>query len=135
MAVRRRLHLYRSLLLKRLSSPRLMSKRLRGAIRDGLWSSSDVPGAGVLLRVEPYWEAGKSIRGVMNVGTADPQNRPAWSCASPSRPLRSTKGTPPRRNPPQTVLGFVRLKHGVGPATRPLSYRQLNAIHGRFLNG
>src|SRR4029077_21272495 len=137
MAVRRRLHLYRSLLLKRLSSPKLISNRLRGAIREGLWSSSDVPGAGILMRVEPYWEAGQSNRGVENVGTADPQNKPAWSCWSPVRPLRATKGTPPLRKevPPQTVLGFVRLKHGAGPATRPLSYRQLNAIHGRFLNG
>src|SRR5882672_4111854 len=124
MAVKRRLHLYRSLFLKMLSSPTLRSNKLRGAIRDGLWSSSDVPGAGILMRVEPYWEAGQSIRGVVNVGTADPQNKPAWSCWSPVRPLRSTKGTPPMRNPPQTVFGFVMLKHGAGPATRPLSYRQ-----------
>ena len=33
------------------------SKRLRGAMRGGLWSSSPVPGAGMLTRFEEYCEA------------------------------------------------------------------------------
>ena len=45
-----------------MSSPKLTSNRLRGAIRGGLWSSSSVPGAGILMRVEPYWEAGHDVK-------------------------------------------------------------------------
>src|ERR1700688_2987222 len=132
MAVSRRLHLYRSL-RNRLSSPRLRSKRLRGAMRDGLWSSSDVPGAGILISVEPYWDAGHDANAAVRVAATPLQVRPACTCWSAVIPLRSTVGTPPLRKdvPAQTVFGLVMLKHGTPPATRPLSYLQLTAIQGR----
>src|SRR5208282_4267164 len=59
MAVKRRLHLYRSP-RKRLSSPTARSNRLRGAMRGGLWSSFSVLMPGTLMNVEPNCVAGHS---------------------------------------------------------------------------
>src|ERR1700687_498224 len=139
MTVTRALHLKRSL-WNRLSSPMLRSKRLREAIREGLWSLSAVPGAGILIRVEPYCDAGHVealLMGVVGVACTLPQNSPAWNCWSGDSPEASRVATPPTRMevPPQTLLGFVSLKQGTPPATRPLSYRQLAPIQGQFLRG
>ena len=50
-----------------LSWPTPMSKRLRDAMRGGLWSSSSVPGAGIESRVEPYRFAGQRPVGLIGV--------------------------------------------------------------------
>src|SRR5271167_1982715 len=62
------LHLYLSV-LNRLSSPIARSKRFRGAIRGGLWSSFSVPGAGTLVSVEPNCDA-RQVKGSGEVGVA-----------------------------------------------------------------
>src|SRR6266566_8570685 len=122
---------------KRLSSPKLMSNKFRGAIRDGLWSSSAVPGAGILIRVEPYWEAGQLAKPAVSVAATPLHVIPACTCWSAVRPLRFTKGVVPMKKdvPWQMLLGLVALKQGTPPATRPLSYRQLSAIQGQFFLG
>ena len=141
MTVTRALHLNRSP-WKRLSSPRLRSKRLRGAMRFGLWSSFSVPGAGILMKVDPYTDAGhtlgpskagllvhvgsvdrEEVIGVFIVGCVDPQKRPAWNCWSAEMPFKSTALTPLITiDWPQLFAGSVlKLKQGTGPATRPLS--------------
>ena len=61
MAVTCRLTLYLSP-WNRLSCPTARSKRFRGAMRGGLWSSFSVPGAGILTRVDPYCDAGQGDR-------------------------------------------------------------------------
>src|ERR1700730_17685168 len=121
MAVNCRLHLYFSP-WKRLSSPTETSKRLRGAMRWGLWSESCVPGAGMVTRVDPYCEADQDVGSLVNgVARTLPQNSPAWNSWSAVKPLRSTAFTPS--------------PNGTEPATRPLSYRQLNPTHGPFFHG
>src|ERR1700741_1389865 len=94
-----------------LSSPRLMSKRFRGAMRFGLWSSFSVPGAGIFMKVDPYIDAGHTLGPVPVLthvgsvdkedvirefigGCVDPQKSPAWNCWSAEMPFRSTALTP-----------------------------------------
>ena len=60
-----------------------MSNRLRDAMRGGLWSSSSVPGAGILIRVDPYCDAGQrpvGLIGVVGVACTLPQKSPASNC-------------------------------------------------------
>jgi len=62
-------------------------------MRGGLWSSSSVPGAGILIRVDPNCDPGHrpaTLIGVVGVACADPQNSPAWNCWSGVRPEKST---------------------------------------------
>src|ERR1039457_7698400 len=54
----RALHLYLSP-WRMLSWPTAISKRLRAPMRAGLWSALSVPGGGILIRVEPYCDAGQ----------------------------------------------------------------------------
>src|SRR5258707_15517555 len=112
MTVTRALHLNRSP-WNRLSSPRLRSKRLRGAMRLGLWSSFSVPGAGIFIKVDPNCDAGhtlgpsklellvhaglvdrEEVIGGFMVGREDPQKSPAWNCWSAEMPFKSTALTP-----------------------------------------
>ena len=64
--VRRALHLYLSP-WKMLSCPMAASKRLRDAMRGGLWSSFSVPAAGMLRYFDPYCEAGQRLFGLIGV--------------------------------------------------------------------
>ena len=89
MAVSRRLTLYLSP-RKMLSWPTARSKRLRGAIRGGLWSSFSVPGAGIETNVEPYCDGAQLVKGDVNVGNTLPQCRPACICWSAVRTVKST---------------------------------------------
>ena len=65
------------------SSPTEASKRLRGATRGGFLSSSSVPGAGTLIKVEENCEARHGVgRGVVGVALTPLQTKPAsnyWS--------------------------------------------------------
>src|SRR6266566_2449321 len=120
MTVKRKLHLYRSP-WKRLSSPTLVSNRLRGATREGLWSESFVPGAGRLKSLAPTGGCPAQtagVRGFANVATLLPQKRPIAICWSASSDA-STVGK-------SATNGEL--------ATSPLSYRQLKAIHGSELS-
>ena len=81
-ADKRRLHLCLSP-LKRLSSPTETSKRLRGAMRGGLWSSFSVPGAGIVTYLDLYSFAGQRRLGtdpIVGVANTPPQESPAWNC-------------------------------------------------------
>jgi hypothetical protein len=80
-------------------------------------SSFSVPGAGMLTHVEPYWDGAQPMSGGESVGNTLPQNSPACICWSAVNPVKSTG-----------VLGST--AKGTAPATIPLSYRQLNPIHG-----
>src|SRR5438270_3282919 len=100
----------------------LASKRLRGAIRAGFLSSFCVPGAGILMRVDPNCAGAQLVSGVLNVGTTFPQNNPAWSCWSAVNPVKSTGVV-------------VSAANGTAPATNPLSKRQLKANHGPSFQG
>src|SRR5437868_2777904 len=62
------------------------------------------------------------MRAVLNVGNTPPQCSPACICWSAVSPVRSTG-----------VVGSE--AKGTAPATMPLSYRQLNPIHGPVFRG
>src|SRR4051812_25477523 len=114
MAVSCRLHLYLSPRNK-LSSPTETSNRCRAAMRGGFLSSFSVPGAGIEIRVDPYWAGAHVVSGALSVGRTFPQNNPACNCSSALNPDRSTGVV-------------VSVAKGTAPATRPLSYRQLKPI-------
>src|ERR1022692_1499709 len=64
----------------RLSWPIETSKRLRDAMRGGLWSSFSVPGDGTLIRLDPNCDA-RHVEGSAVVGVArTPLHiNPAWN--------------------------------------------------------
>src|SRR5450432_1718709 len=88
MAVRRKLTLYLSP-RNMLSCPRATSKRFRGAIRGGLWSSPSLFGTGICSKVDPNCDTEHGLgRGCVGVARCDPQNRPASNSSS------ALRGTP-----------------------------------------
>ena len=100
----------------------LASNRLRGATRDGLWSESFVPGAARFSSLAPNGACPEQIAGVSGaeaVATLFPQKRPIAACWSASSEA--------------SAVGKSATKGEL--ATSPLSYRQLNAIHGRVVRG
>src|SRR5450432_1546072 len=113
-----------------LSSPTAKSNRLRAAMRGGLWSSFSVPGAGILISEEPYCDAGHNPESPIGVVRTDPQKSPAWNCWSGVMPETSTMESVPFGPLPQLPPA-----HGTGPATRPLSYRQLKPNQGPSFQG
>src|ERR1700677_3768155 len=116
-----------------LSCPTPTSKRLRGEMRGGLWSSFSAPGAGMDTNVEPYRFAGHKplgLIGVVGVAWTGPQKSPPSNCWSGVRPETSTV-----ESLPFGPLAQFPPTQGTGPATRPLSYRQLKLIHGSFFDG
>src|SRR2546426_7275097 len=96
--------------LRRLSVPMPRSKMCRGAIRDGLRSSSAVPWAGILNRVAPKSELHELIP-LFGVATWLPQKKPIAACSA---------GVNERAS--------ARLE--TDPTTSPLSYRHVTAAHG-----
>src|SRR5215469_15844903 len=119
-----------------LSSPAARSNKCRAAIRGGFLSAFSVPGAGMLITVDPYCDAGQRFApseeligtpsGFAAVGACariEPQNSPASNCWSgviiDASTTVSLPAGPLLQSPPA---------HGTAPATKPLSYRQLKPI-------
>src|SRR5580700_5051133 len=130
----------------RLSCPTETSNRFRDAMRGGLWSSFSVFGAGTLMRGGPNDDAAQlKGRGAVGVARTPPQVNPASGSSSAESGISPTLAAPLLTNPPpgtpvigivpgQSLAAFVP-KHGVAPATSPLSYRQLKPIHGPRFQG
>src|ERR1019366_7209962 len=126
-----------------LSWPTDMSKRLRDVMRGGLWSSFSVLGAGTCISAEPNDDAGQlKGRGAVGVARTPLQVNPAsdsWSAESGISPTLAapmlTLFTPPRTTDPGQLLNESAPKHGMAPATSPLSYRQLKPTHGPRFQG
>src|SRR5208283_1438485 len=137
MTVNRALNLYLSP-WKRLSWPTDISKRFRDAMRGGLWSSFSAFGTGTLIRAEPNPDAGQlKGRGAVGVARRPLQVKPASDSWSAERGVSPTLAapmlklfTPPMTTDPGQSLNVFAPKHGVAPATSPLSYRQLKPTHG-----
>ena len=71
-----------------LSSPRVRSKRLRGAMRGGLWSSFSVLGAGRLSSDEVNCDTRQALgSGWPSDGFTPLQAKPAWASWSAVRAL------------------------------------------------
>ncbi len=88
--------------------PTVASKRLRGAMRGGLWSPFSVPGAGMETSEEEYAEGAQDGKPAVGVAFTPLQEMPAWNCWSLVSPLRSTG-----------VVAFT--AKGIAPATSPES--------------
>src|ERR1700758_1184815 len=130
--VSRKLTLYLSP-LKMLSCPMAISNRLRAAMRGGFLSSFSELGAGTCNSLEPNCDTGHGFgKACVGVARSDPQNNPAsnsWSAVSgtPNESVMAIAGAPVES---VVVCAQFPPKHGVCPATSPLSYRQLKPNQG-----
>src|SRR5881397_1045325 len=113
--------------LRKLSVPMPRSKMCRGAIRDGLRSSSAVPWAGILNRVAPKLELHELIP-LFGVATWLPQKKPIAACSAGVNERASARlETDPATSladalslTPAEQAASARLE--TDPATSPLSY-------------
>src|SRR5271156_5561013 len=121
-------------------------------MRGGLRSSSSLFGAGTEMSVDPNCRAGQTPPGIgipagfaaLGGAACTPlQVKPAansWSALKGTLPtFDATRATVPLAGVvprlPGQALNASTPKHGVAPATSPLSYRQLKATHGYFFQG
>ena len=94
-------------------------------------SSFSVPAAGMVMNVEPYCDAGQrleprlELREVVGVARTAPQNNLAWNCWSGLMIEVSTTALLPAG-----PLLQLPPAQGTGPATNPLSNRQLKLTQG-----
>ena len=105
-----------------LSCPMARSKRWRGAMRGGLWSSSSVPAAGICHKRG-------TVLGVRTRSLAEVAMGVAWTAAAKQPCLELLiwqSDTHQVHLDRCAVIG----RRGHDPATSPLSYRQLKPTHG-----